>query len=45
MLPSSAPAVGTVFDSTAALPVNLFATFSLTTCALTCYQYVLEALN
>jgi hypothetical protein len=45
LLPASAPAVGTGFDSTTAQTVDLFATFSLTGNSLTCHQYTLEAMN
>jgi hypothetical protein len=45
MLPASAPAVGTGFDSTVAQTVDLFATFSLTGNSLTSHQYTLESMN
>jgi hypothetical protein len=46
MLPASAPVIGTVFDSTAALTVNLFGTFSLNNAnSITTYLYALEVLN
>jgi hypothetical protein len=45
MLPASAPAVGTGFDSTVAQTVDLFATFSLTGNSLTAHQYTLESMN
>lgn len=45
-LPASAPAVGTGFDSTAALAVDLFATFSVSNAnnSIQVHQYVLESL-
>lgn len=47
MLPASAPAVGTGFDSTAANVVDLFATWSVANAAnsITLHQYSLESLN
>jgi hypothetical protein len=45
LMPASAPAVGTGFDSTAANQVDVFGTFSLTGNGLTLHQYVLESLN
>jgi hypothetical protein len=45
MLPASAPAVGTGFDSTLAQIVDMFATFSLTGNSIQAHQYTLEALN
>lgn len=47
LLPSSAPAVGTGFDSTVAMVVDLFATWSINNAGntLTLHQYVLESLN
>jgi len=46
MLPATAPAVGTGFDSTAAQTVNLFATWSLNNAdSILCHQYHLEATN
>lgn len=47
MLPASAPAVGTGFDATVAMVVDLFATFSVNNAAnsITLHQYTLEALN
>jgi hypothetical protein len=47
MIPVTAPAVGTGFDSTAANTVDVFGKFSVTTATtqITLYQYILEALN
>lgn len=47
MLPQSAPAVGTGFDSTAAFVVDLFATWSVANASnsITLHGYVLESLN
>jgi hypothetical protein len=47
LVPNTAPAVGTGFDSTAANTVDIFGKFSVTTdpTALTLHQYLLEALN
>jgi hypothetical protein len=47
MLPQSAPAVGTGFDSTAAQTVDLFGTWSIANAAnsIQLHQYKLEALN
>ena len=47
MLPQSAPAVGTGFDSTAAQTVDLFGTWSVANAAnsIQLHQYKLEALN
>jgi len=46
LLPSSAPAVGTGFDSTVAMVVDLFATWSLNNAnSIQVHQYMLEALN
>lgn len=45
LLPASAPAVGTGFDSTVAQTVDLFATFSLTGNSIQCHQYTLESKN
>lgn len=47
IVPNTAPAVGTGFDSTAALTVDCFGKFSVTTAttAFTLSQYILEALN
>lgn len=44
-LPASAPAVGTGFDSTVAMVVDVFGTFSLTGNSLTVHEYTLESLN
>lgn len=46
-LPASAPAVGTGFDSTVPMVVDLFATFSVSNAAnsIQVHQYILEALN
>lgn len=46
-LPAATPAVGTGFDSTTALVVDLFATFNTANAgnALTLHQYVLRSLN
>lgn len=47
MLPQSAPAVGTGFDSTAAQTVDLFATWSVANAAnsIQLHQFTLEAMN
>lgn len=46
LMPNTTPAVGTGFDSTVPMVVDLFATFSLANAnALTLTQYTLEALN
>jgi hypothetical protein len=47
VLPVSAPAVGTGFDSTAAQVVDLFATFSIANAAnsIQVHQYMLESVN
>jgi hypothetical protein len=47
LAPNTAPAVGTGFDSTAAMVVDLFATFSISNAGngITIHQYSLEALN
>lgn len=47
MLPASAPAVGTAFDPGAASVLDLFATWSVSngSNAISCHEYVLEALN
>lgn len=47
MLPGSAPAVGTGFDSTAAQVIDLFATFSVANASnsIQMHQFLLEALN
>lgn len=46
LLPSSAPAVGTGFDSTSAQIVDLFATWSLNNAnSILVHQYLLESLN
>ena len=47
LLPVSAPAVGTGFDSTAAQVVDVFATFSIANAAnsIQVHQYVLESMN
>lgn len=47
MLPASAPAVGTGFDSTVAQVIDLFGTFSVANAAnsIQLHQFVLEALN
>lgn len=47
IVPNTAPAVGTGFDSTAANAVNIFGKFSVTTATtqITLNQYILEALN
>jgi hypothetical protein len=47
LVPNTAPALGTGFDSTAANTVDIFGKFSVTTAttALTLNQYILEALN
>ncbi len=46
-LPTSAPAVGTGFDSTVAMVVDLFATFSVSAAgnSIQLHQYTLEAMN
>ena len=47
LLPTSAPAAGTGFDSTAAQTIDLFATFSVNSASnsLTCQQCSIEAMN
>lgn len=46
MLPNSAPAVGTGFDSTSSQVVDLFGTWSLNNAnSITCHQFTLIALN
>lgn len=45
MLPASAPAVGTGFDSTAAQVCDMQATFSLTGNSIQLHQYTLESMN
>jgi len=46
LLPNASPAVGTGFDSTVAMVVDLFGTFSLNNAnAITVQQYWLEAVN
>lgn len=47
MLPGSAPAVGTGFDSTVAQQIDLFGTFSVANAAnsIQMHQFMLEALN
>lgn len=46
MLPASAPAVGTGFDSTAAQTIDLFATFSLNNAnSIQTHQFKVESLN
>ena len=47
LLPTSAPAAGTGFDSTAAQTIDLFATFSVNSASnsITCQQFSLEAMN
>jgi len=47
MCPASAPAVGTGFDSTAALTIDHFATFSVATAttSIQTHEYAVEALN
>jgi len=47
IVPNTAPAVGTGFDSTAANTVDIFGKFSVTTATtqITLNQYILEALN
>jgi len=47
LMPASAPAVGTGFDSTASQTVDLFATFSIANAAnsIQLHQYSLEAMN
>jgi hypothetical protein len=47
LAPNTAPAVGTGFDSTVAMVVDLFATFSISNAGngITIHQYFLEALN
>lgn len=47
LLPDSAPAVGTGFDSTSSQAVDLFATWSASSASntVTLHQYVLESLN
>lgn len=45
MIPASAPAVGTGFDSTAGQQIDLTATFSLTGNSIQAHNYALELLN
>jgi hypothetical protein len=45
LIPASAPAVGTGFDSTAANVVDLTAQFSLTGNSITLHQFALESIN
>lgn len=45
MIPASAPAVGTGFDSTVANLVDLTAQFSLTGNSIQCHQFALESMN
>lgn len=47
LLPQSAPAVGTGFDSTAAFVIDLFATWSVANASnsITCHQFILESIN
>lgn len=47
LAPNTAPAVGTGFDSTVAMVVDLFGTFSVNSASnsITIHQYVLESLN
>jgi hypothetical protein len=47
LLPNAAPAVGTGFDSTAPLILDLFATWSIANASntITLHQFILEALN
>ena len=46
LLPDTAPAVGTGFDSTVANIVDFFATWGTSNAnSITCHQYVLESLN
>lgn len=47
LMPNTAPAVGTGFDSTVSMVVDLFATFSISNAGngITLHQYTLEALN
>ncbi|WP_086847059.1 hypothetical protein [Amycolatopsis kentuckyensis] len=47
LMPASAPAVGTGFDSTASQAVDLFATFSIANAgnSIQLHEYTLEALN
>ncbi len=47
LLPATAPAVGTGFDSTAAQVVDLFAAFSISNAAnsIQLHQYILESVN
>jgi hypothetical protein len=45
LMPASAPAAGTGFDSTVPNLMDLFGTFSLTGNSLTLHQYSVEALN
>jgi hypothetical protein len=45
LIPASAPAVGTGFDSTVANVVDLAAIFSLTGNSIQCHQYALESIN
>ena len=45
MIPASAPAVGTGFDSAVANVIDLTAQFSLTGNSITCHSFKLESLN
>ena len=45
MMPTSAPVVGTGFDSTASQLIDLRANFSLTGQTLVCNEYTLESMN
>lgn len=45
MMPASAPAVGSNFDSTLAQIIDMFATFSLTGNSIQLHQFTLEAMN
>lgn len=45
MIPASAPAVGTGFDSTVANQIDLTAQFSLTGNSIQCHTYRIESLN
>jgi len=47
MIPNTAPAVGTGFDSTSAMIIDLFAAFSIANAgnAITCHQFLVESLN
>jgi hypothetical protein len=45
LIPATAPALGTAFDSTVSQAVDLLATFSLTGNSIQLHQYALESMN